>query len=1126
MTQNDNAARFRALLAELLMLDQADLDFGIYRIMNARRAEITRFLDEDLLPQIHEELQRNQSGDREALQRQLAEVIEAARAAGFDATQAENAPKALELRAKISDAMDVPRAEREVFNHLYNFFSRYYQEGDFLSLRRYKRDVYALPYEGEEVKLHWANADQYYIKTSEFFRDYIFTLTDGRRVHFKLAAADTEQNNNKATGERERRFMLASASDFLRVENDELIVSFTYQPDAEKRKQADINRETVRAVFDALGAGAPSAPAKAAKKGRKKKGGEVAAVASVSERESSGATNTALLAWAKSLMQPVGTNGNPERTTLEKHLNDYTAKNSFDYFIHKDLSSFLRRELDFYIKNEVMFLDDIERESAQRVENYLAVVRAIRRVGLKIIGFLASLEDFQKRLWLKKKFVVETHWCVTLDHVPEEFYAEIAANEQQRAEWVRLFAINEINGNLLDAAYSEPLTVEFLQTQPHLLLNTRLFDRDFTERLLATFDDLEEQTDGVLIESENFQALNLLQARYREQFKCIYIDPPYNTPSSSILYKNDYQHSTWCTLIRDRAELSKRLLQPDGAIFVSIDKTERTNLEYAMDEVFGTSNHIEELIWAQNTANSQLPNYATNHEYVEVYAADRKAVEQDVEMFREPKPGYAEIMDLIARIQPEFPSLATVEAEIQNQFDLHIASYKEELEANGREWDDETKRQDPWRGIYPYKRAEYRDKDGSFVSEQDAKKRGATIWIWREISPAAPASKQAASTRDPQHHNYRYYKPLHPVTRKPSPHPRGGWKFPYSPDPSTPARRSFVELDADKRIVWGTDERKVPQTKGFIHEVETNIGTSVFYEYNDGEAELANMFGESGLFLSPKSSRFVRKFVAQATKKDSLFTDFFGGSGSSGHAVISQNRLDHGARKYVLVEMGAHFNSLMLPRVLKAIYSQDWRDGKPVSRVGSSGLVKIFRLESYEDAMNNLTVSRTSQQSDLLALHGVFREQYTLRYLFERETASSASLLNLDLFENPFDYRLDVSAGGSSAATISTAVDLIETFNYLLGLRVTRRYTRAGFRVIEGADANGSRTLIIWRNAREQDNDALNSFFTEQGYGARGFSVVYANGDHTLGMTRRNGETWQDRMIEMDFKRLMFEEAV
>ncbi len=50
--------------------------------------------------------------------------------------------------------------------------------------RRYKPGVYALPYAGEEVKLHWANADQYYIKTTEYFRDYTFNLPSGKKAHF------------------------------------------------------------------------------------------------------------------------------------------------------------------------------------------------------------------------------------------------------------------------------------------------------------------------------------------------------------------------------------------------------------------------------------------------------------------------------------------------------------------------------------------------------------------------------------------------------------------------------------------------------------------------------------------------------------------------------------------------------------------------------------------------------------------------------------------------------------------------------------------------------------------------------------------------------------------------------
>lgn len=93
---------------------------------------------------------------------------------------------------------------------------------------------------------------------------------------------------------------------------------------------------------------------------------------------------------------------NKNRTILEKHLVDYVAKNTFDYFIHKDLSGFLTRELDFYIKNEILFIDDIDSRSPDSFIASFAMIKAVKEIGEKIITFLAQLEEFQKKLFLKK----------------------------------------------------------------------------------------------------------------------------------------------------------------------------------------------------------------------------------------------------------------------------------------------------------------------------------------------------------------------------------------------------------------------------------------------------------------------------------------------------------------------------------------------------------------------------------------------------------------------------------------------------------------------------------------------------------------------------------------------------
>ena len=961
------------------------------------------------------------------------------------------------------------------------------------------------------------------------------------RVHFRLLdAAEGEHGNVKAAEGKDRVFILA-AEDFIGEDHGELVLRFQYRP----ASMSDWPEEALK-----------TATAAAAKKPPVQKEFLADAV-----RRVLAVADPALKPWVDELARKhVKANGETaEYSRLEGHLNRYVARHTFDYFIHKDLGGFLRRELDFFIKNEIMHLDDVESDSTARVEQYLSKIKVIRKVAGKLIEFLAQLEDFQKKLWLKKKFVIETNYCITLDRIPEEFYPEIAASERQREEWVRLFGIDDITDSKAAKGYSNPLTVEFVRQNRYLPVDTGLFEPEFAIRLTAAIADLDDAADDLLVHSDNFQALQLLQSRYANQVKCIYIDPPYNTASSAIPYKNNYKHSSFASLMHGRVEALHPFLRPDGAMFVSIDKTERTVLQHVVDDVFGDDNRVEELIWSMNTNNSQAPNYSTNHEYVLVYARDRRVAEQDKQMFREPKPGYEEVMELVARLNPTFPAIAEIEAQLRALYERHKEEFREEVEAAGLEWDD-VKGDDPWKGLFNYSRAEYRDAVGKLVDPSEAAAVNATTWVWQEGDASMPATKQASSTKYPEHPNWRFYRPRHPVTGRPCPHPKSGWKFAYESGDDSPDRRSFAALDQDERIAWGEDETKVPRLKRMLHEVKTNVGKSVFSDYSDGEKQTSAMFGRSGVFLSPKHADFVSRFVIHAGNHDSIVLDCFGGSGSTAHAVIKLNREDRGKRKSITVEVGEYFDSVLKPRVLKAIYSSDWRAGRPLSRAGVSRAVKVLRLESYEDVLNNLDTRRTRVQTTLLDAAEAdgadgLKEEYLLRYMLNVETRGSQSLLNVSAFSDPTAYRLKVKVPGSDESR-DVNVDLLETFNYLIGMTVrhiavpqsfqaafkrddegrlrldTRlKQDKTGpwwFRTVEGITPDGRKALVIWRKLTgdaEQDNLVLDEWFTRQGYSTKDyeFDLIFVNGDNNLENLRQPDETWKVRLIEEDFHRLMFD---
>jgi adenine-specific DNA-methyltransferase len=222
--------------------------------------------------------------------------------------------------------------------------------------------------------------------------------------------------------------------------------------------------------------------------------------------------------------------------------------------------------------------------------------------------------------------------------------------------------------------------------------------------------------------------------------------------------------------------------------------------------------------------------------------------------------------------------------------------------------------------------------------------------------------------------------------------------------------------------------------------------------------------------------------------------------------------------------MGNHFETVTARRIKKAVYSTDWKDGKPQTRnTGISHAFKIVRLEGYEDTLNNLHLKRTSEQEAALqAAPEKVRDQYLLGYFLDVESAGSASLLDFDQFRDPFAYKLKI-ATNSVGETVDTTIDLVETFNWLLGLKVKHIDSQKGFLTVTGEKRAGGRTLVIWRTLSDDpiaDNKALEGFLGKIKINPADteFDYLYINGSHTLTDPHNKAH-----LIEEAFQRLMFD---
>lgn len=1001
--RTENYERFQSLLEELFQFKSADLDFGIYRIMNEKRDEIRAFLDQGLPERVESELEAFQSSKSQEAEQKMADIKNQIRDefpdwlddngnidedAIPDEAQGiikERKDAYYEAKKDITQAEVAERTEAAIYQDLYRFFKRYYKDGDFVPQRRAtNQEKYAIPYSGEEVKLHWANRHQYFVKTREDFKDYTFRK-DSYNITFKLHEAKIKRNNRKDDG----KYFLLRENDPFNQEGREVTIHFEYRP----LTPEDHDR------YDLSGSS-------------RTKGRDIQEV--IEDRILSHASTqlNETLCQDSDIKQS-------DSTVLQRHLRNYRTKNQSDYFIHKDLEGFLQQELDFYLKNEVFSWKEVTDQQGEIPFDVRARLNAVENIATEIIDLVAEIEDFQKKLFEKQKFVVNSEYCITIDHISEEYYPQILKNDDQIEAWKDLYAINDSEDEGLSKfADGDIIDEGFLQNNPSMMLDTQYYDTEFVFEILAELEPLDETVDGLAIQSENFQALNLLKPKFGDSIATSYIDPPYNTgDDDEFVYKDNFQSSSWLSMIYDRTSLANQLLSENGKLFVSISDDEFSNLKKALDEVFGPGNFISDIIWNSTKSVTNPAPISNAHTHNLFFAKDKETFKNNKDRFR-------------------LPAIT-----------------------EGFENPDDDPR-GPWKAD-PF-----------------------------EVGGERPNQR---------------YEITNPETGETfTPKEGNSWKNDYE---------TFQQLKDDDRIVFGKSGTGRPKRKRFLNEAKER-GTTPTTLWDDLDTTthattyLRDMFGERGLFNNPKPVDLVKRFARLGTTSDDYILDFFAGSGTTAEATIRLNEEEDSNRNYIVVDMGEHFREVLKPRIIKAAYSDEWEDGKPTSdeQQNVSHVFKYFSLEQYEDSLDNLESDDHQSRVDR------FSQNY-LKYFLDFEV-EGPSLLDLDKLRTPFNYQMKIRQQDELK---NTSIDLVETFNYLLGLQVSQiqRYERLDreYRIVHGENEEGEVT-VIWRSVNDDDDEQFfnneREFLRDEVLNDEG--IIYINRDSALAETRSIEKTFRNRM--------------
>lgn len=394
-----------------------------------------------------------------------------------------------------------------------------------------------------------------------------------------------------------------------------------------------------------------------------------------------------------------------------------------------------------------------------------------------------------------------------------------------------------------------------------------------------------ENSENLIIEGENLQVLKLLSNSYREQVKCIYIDPPYNKDKDFVYqdtWKQDVKsywedaemmengvrvdtnsetdgrfHSNWLNMMYSRLLIARQLLKEDGVLFISLDDSEIHHLRKLCDDVFGEENFVECITW-----NKRIPKndkgIGNIHEYILLYVKNSSFKHE----FTMKKGGIEEINKLLSKLKKQKKPIAQAEKEIKRLY----------------------KKRDFDRGITLY----------NSLSED--------YRLWGKINMSWPNADTFGPT----------YAVKHPKSGKTVKIPDRGWRwkkdtFNEAANLIDDEYKNIIELHDGSflcgRIWFSNDENTQPSSITYFDEVQRFLLRSILSTKSDGGIEIEKLFEGKSFFSYPKPSRLIKLlFDSIPAGNNDIFLDFFAGSGTTGQAVQELNEEDGLRRNYILVQ--------------------------------------------------------------------------------------------------------------------------------------------------------------------------------------------------------------------------------